>query len=387
MIFKYFKQTLHAVAVLSLFLAASPLLAEQEGQTVSLPIENLKKDIQGANFREAWSDLTEVAEDYSDVIAGKDDSWFNRRTKSFVAEAFDVVCSNIGLKAYEKILELQEDIQDNSKKMEELKANRISYPDTSANPFAMTRKKCDEKLKELQQDNENLEQTIEEQTTVLEKDLNRYGKIIERKYLEHLLVAVEGENVLQLISTSTLLKQMQFAINEQLKAEPTFNAVQIERYTGLYLVILNGWKYAHELGIKNIEDVYLPKLKTIMKEAVNQAEEAQRLIEEVPNATASLKANIRINENTFTVAKAYLEILVAKKQDLQESLKKVNSQVKVAQNTYNTVKTGAGLLKLINDSMLDYEAIMNFDPPLLDTLYEDKFSDAFQQVSAKLREK
>ena len=42
-------------------------------------------------------------------------------------------------------------------------------------------------------------------------------------------------------------------------------------------------------------------------------------------------------------------------------------------------------LKLINDSSQEYEAILNFDPPLLDTIYADQMLDAFKEVSAQLK--
>ena len=98
-----------------------------------------------------------------------------------------------------------------------------------------------------------------------------------------------------------------------------------------------------------------------------------------------LEANLRISQNTIEVSKAYHEILTRKQQDLKASLGRLKGKIDVAQNTYRTVKTASGLLKLINDSSQEYEAILNFDPPLLDTIYADQMLDAFKEVSAQLK--
>ena len=345
--------------------------------------EKLSQDIEAPSFRKAWLDLGKVADEYKDVLGGEDDSFFHRRSKGLLRDAFKVVASDTGLKAYDEIRSLQTEQTKLAEEENELKANRWGYPDSSKNPFTMTRAKCDKRLQEIDERNMLVKARINAQTGVLLNDLNRYGKIIERKYLDYLLVAAEGEDVFHLLNTATLLKQVQYAIRQQLDGGG--NASQIEHYVGLYLVILKGWEQAHQVGLENIEKKFLPRLAEIQKEAERNTRDSLQLIKTQPEDASHLEANLRISQNTIEVSKAYHEILVHKQQDLKASLDRLQGKISVAQNTYRTVKTASGLLKLINDSSQEYEAILNFDPPLLDTIYADQMLDAFKEVSAQLK--
>ena len=346
--------------------------------------EKLAQDVEGAAFRKAWLDLGKVADEYKDVLGGEDKSLFNRRSKSLLRDAFEVVASDTGLKAYDEIRALQAEQTKLSDEANELKANRWGYPDSSKNPFAMTRAKCDKRLQEIDERDMQINARINAQTGVLLNDLNRYGKIIDRKYLDYLLVSAEGEDVFQLLNTATLLKQVQFAIRKQME-EGGGNAAQVEHYVGLYLVILKGWEQAHQVGLENIEKKFLPRLAEIQKEAEANTRETRELMKTHADEASHLEANLRISQNTIEVSKAYHEILTRKQQDLKASLGRLKGKIDVAQNTYRTVKTASGLLKLINDSSQEYEAILNFDPPLLDTIYADQMLDAFKEVSAQLK--
>ncbi|MBO4620288.1 MAG: hypothetical protein J5654_09275 [Victivallales bacterium] len=346
--------------------------------------EKLAQDVEAAPFRKAWLDLGKVADEYKDVLGGEDKSLFHRRSKGLLRDAFEVVASDTGLKAYDEIRALQAEQTKLSDEANDLKANRWGYPDSSKNPFAMTRDKCDKRLKEIDERNMQINARINAQTGVLLNDLNRYGKIIDRKYLDYLLVSAEGEDVFQLLNTATLLKQVQYAIRRQME-EGGGNAAQVEHYVGLYLVILKGWEQAHQVGLENIEKKFLPKLAEIQKEAEQNTRDTRELLKTHADEASHLEANLRISQNTIEVSKAYNEILVRKQQDLKESLGRLKSKIEVAQNTYRTVKTASGLLKLINDSSQEYEAILNFDPPLLDTIYADQMLDAFKEVSAQLK--
>ena len=346
--------------------------------------EKLAQDVEGAAFRKAWLDLGKVADEYKDVLGGEDKSLFNRRSKGLLRAAFEVVASDTGLKAYDEIRALQAEQTKLSDEANELKANRWGYPDSSKNPFAMTRAKCDKRLQEIDERDMQINARINAQTGVLLNDLNRYGKIIDRKYLDYLLMSAEGEDVFQLLNTATLLKQVQFAIRKQME-EGGGNAAQVEHYVGLYLVILKGWEQAHQVGLENIEKKFLPRLTEIQKEAEANTRETRELMKSHADEASHLEANLRISQNTIEVSKAYHEILTRKQQDLKASLGRLKGKIDVAQNTYRTVKTASGLLKLINDSSQEYEAILNFDPPLLDTIYADQMLDAFKEVSAQLK--
>ncbi len=98
-----------------------------------------------------------------------------------------------------------------------------------------------------------------------------------------------------------------------------------------------------------------------------------------------LDQNLKLSENTITIAKQYRIALQEMAKSLESSRAKVDRNVAVTRNTFKTVTTGASLLKLIQESSQDYSELISFNPPLLETIYSDQMMEAFQQVSAQLK--
>ena len=231
------------------------------------PEEALEAEIASDRFAKVWRVMDELVTDYEDVLSGNDTSWFSRRTKNLTNAALKLVASKAGLEAYEKILDLQKKLADKEQEKNELTASRLGYPVSSPNPFAMTREKCDQKIKALQQDIAETNLAIRQQSNILLNDLNRHGNILDAKHLKYLLTAAGGDDVMQMMNLAIILKQVQYAIGKQVKESPQFNGAQLQRYVGIQLVLLLAYQQAHVIGIENIQKKYLPRLAEIQKNA------------------------------------------------------------------------------------------------------------------------
>ena len=350
------------------------------------PEEALEAEIASDRFAKVWRGMDELVTDYEDVLSGNDTSWFSRRTKNLTNAALKLVASKAGLEAYEKILDLQKKLADKEQEKNELTASRLGYPVSSPNPFAMTREKCDQKIKALQQDIAETNLAIRQQSNILLNDLNRHGNILDAKHLKYLLTAAGGDDVMQMMNLAIILKQVQYAIGKQVKESPQFNGAQLQRYVGIQLVLLLAYQQAHVIGIENIQKKYLPRLAEIQKNAEANLRETQALRQSASDGADSLVQNLRISENTIQIAEQYRAALQEMARSLEKSREGVDRNVAVTRNTFKTVTTGASLLQLIQESKQDYAELISFNPPLLDTIYSDQMMEAFQQVSAQLKD-
>ena len=361
---------------------AAPAPAPRAAQSTEAMLD---AEIETPKFTKIWHGMDELVTDYEDVLSGEDKSWFDRRTKSLTNSALKLIASKAGMESYEKILDLQKKIADKNKKKNDLQAGRLGYPVTSSNPFAMTREKCDKKIQELQGDVKECELEINRQSKLLLADLNRHGQVMDEKHLNYLLNAAGGDDVMQMMNLAIILKQVQYAIGKQIKADPQFNGAQLQRYVGIQLVLLLAYQQAHTIGIENINDKYLPRLADIQKKAEANRQEAQALRANSQDGASYLDQNLKLSENTITIAKQYRIALQEMAKSLESSRAKVDRNVAVTRNTFKTVTTGASLLKLIQESSQDYSELISFNPPLLETIYSDQMMEAFQQVSAQLK--
>ena len=346
---------------------------------------NLDAEIETDKFSEIWRGMDELVTDYEDVLSGNDSSWFGRRTKNLNRAAFKLLASKAGLESYDRILELQEDVAELEKDKNELAAGRLGYPVSSYNPFAMTREKCDKKIKELENEIAEFNAEINKQTTILLSDLNRHGQLVDKKHLKYLLTAAGGDDIMQMMNLAIILRQVQYAIGKQIKSSSQFNGAQLQRYVGIQLVLLLAYQQAHVVGIENIQGKFLPKLDDIQKKAEANYREAQALRNSSEDGAGYLVQNQKISENTILIAKQYRTALQEMVKSLMKSRERVDRNVAVTRNTFKTVTTGASLLQLIQDSSQEYSELISFNPPLLDTIYSDQMMEAFQQVSAQLK--
>ena len=345
----------------------------------------LDAEIETKRFSTVWRGMDELVTDYEDVLSDNDKSWFGRRTKHLTNSALKLIATKAGIESYEKILDLQKKVADMENEKGNLVAGRLGYPISSMNPLAMTREKCDKKIQELQGDIDANNLAIKQQTHLLLADLNRHGQIMDAKHLKYLLTAAGGDEIMQMMNLAIILKQVQYAIGKQIKDSPQFNGAQLQRYVGIQLVLLLAYNQAHVIAQENIKDKYLPRLADIQKQAEANLQETERLRSGSQDGDTFLEQNTRISENTIQIAKQYRSALQEMSKSLENSRTKVDRNIAVTRNTFKTVTTGASLLKLIQESSQDYSELINFNPPLLETIYSDQMMEAFQQVSAQLK--
>ncbi len=376
-----------SVAIVKEKMAGTPQEASssQEPANPQTPEAVMEAEIETERFSNVWRGMDELVTDYEDVLSDNDKSWFGRRSKQLTNSALKLIASKAGIESYEKILSLQKKVADLEDEKGRLTAGRLGYPISSKNPLAMTREKCDKKIQELQGDIDSYNTTIKQQTHILLKDLNRHGQCVDAKHLKYLLTAAGGDDIMKMMNLAIILKQVQYAIGKQIKETPQFNGAQLQRYVGIQLVLLLAYNQAHLIAQENIKDKYLPRLAEIQKQAEANRLETETLRGSSQEGDSFLEQNSRISENTIQIAKQYRSALQEMSRSLDVSRAKVDRNIAVTRNTFKTVTTGASLLKLIQESSQDYSELINFNPPLLETIYSDQMMEAFQQVSAQLK--
>ena len=342
-------------------------------------------EIETDRFSTVWRGMDELVTDYEDVLTDNDKSWFGRRTKHLTNSALKLIASKAGLESYEKILDYQKKVAEKENEKGNLVASRLGYPLSSKNPLAMTREKCDKKIQEIQGEIDGYNAAIKQQSHILLADLNRHGQVMDAKHLKYLLTAAGGDDIMQMMNLAIILKQVQYAIGKQIKTSSQFNGAQLQRYVGIQLVLLLAYKQAHVIAMENIKDKYLPRLAEIQKQAEANRLETETLRSSSQDGNAFLEQNLRLSENTIQIAAQYRTALQEMAKSLETSQSKVDRNIAVTRNTFKTVTTGASLLKLIQESSQDYSELISFNPPLLETIYSDQMMEAFQQVSAQLK--
>ena len=147
----------------------------------------------------------------------------------------------------------------------ELKKKRLLVPKDSSMTFATTQESIKKEIDALEDKIFENRQKIEELKTKILSIFVQNNLSMTEKELEYFLISAESDVLLTLVNIAYNMKRIQELIKNELASDP--NNVQLAKsYTGMYLVSLDAYGYAHEAAIINIRN-YRKKQDEIFLEA------------------------------------------------------------------------------------------------------------------------
>lgn len=374
-------------------------VVEAVGQTV----DNLKKDNPEAKpnnpgsgeqiFQEVWKDFSEVANEAVDLATKSDND--SRTAIEFLTaqepkyirllkKAQDILSNSETREHFDDIHELQLANRKLSEESVELKRKKISAPSESMNPLVKTRKDIDARLtdipKLIAENNEQIDTLQDEILSIL----HRSGINISHDELKYFIISAEGSEIIKMMNIADNMKKMQVVIERELTSDP--NNIELAKiYTGMYLVSLEAYSYAHNIAQENIAN-YKARIRAIIDEAELNYNEAKRLRKTASEADIrNLDSNLAINERTIYVANMYEGLLERRIEHLKKSKAATDKKVLLAKNTYKTMVNGSSLISLVNSGSQEYALLVNFEMPELKTIYDSAMLNAFTEISERIK--
>lgn len=282
---------------------------------------------------------------------------------------------------------LEDEIESAEQKMAELRKDRIGAPDDTWIPFKQTRPKIDKLLEELQSDVARFKEEKEAIRSSMTKALAEMGLDLDSTSLDVLLASVSGDEVIALMLAADSIKKINLQIVELLsKGEGNLHIAR--KYTGVHMVLVDIYLQAHYLVMDRISNDYSPRLDEISSSALMLKKQAEEMLEKSPKDDPRrevLETNIRANDRTVQTASLYRDYLKTQQGKLRVSAEKLKSDLSVARNTYQTVKTGSDLIALINTSMRTLETVYSFVLPDLSTVYDREILNEFERITGQIR--
>ena len=369
-------------------------MTKQTGKQEKPAPQTADQGVDSPVFQEVWSDFSDVASEAIDLATKSDKN--SRTTLEFLTaqepkyvrllrKAQDILSNSAAREQFESIYGLQKTNRKLSAESIELKRKRISAPAESMNPLVKTRKSIDERLAEIPiliAHNENQIDALQDEILEI---LHNSGVNISRDELKYFIISAEGNEMINLINIADNMIKMQTVIERELDADR--NNIELAKvYTGMYLVSLEAYVYAHQAVQKNIVG-YRERIQHIIAEAEANYNEAVRLKKRASEADKKhLDANISISERTIHVATLYDGLLQRRVAHLKKSQAAAEEKVLLAKNTYKTMVNGSSLISLVNSGSQEYALLVNFEMPELRTIYDAAMLNAFTEISEKIKQ-
>ncbi len=320
-------------------------------------------------------------------IFGADKQSNNAKYEKLLNDVFDILLDSEFHASRGEYRSLEGRIEKSEQKIAELRKERIGAPEESWIPFRQTRSKIDEEIDELRDDIARFKKEKDAIRSSMVAALSAMGVNVDGARLDILLASVSGDDVIALLLAADSIKKINLQIVELLR-KGEGNIHMARKYTGVHMVLVDIYLHAHHDVLEKIASEYSPRLDAITSSAQLLKKQAEQLLAGTPRGDSQrevLETNVKANERTVQTASLYRDYLRTQQNKLRISAEKLTSDLSVARNTYQTVKTGGDLISLINISMRTLEGVFGFALPDLSTVYDQEVLKEFERITGQIR--
>ena len=281
----------------------------------------------------------------------------------------------------EAIRELQDQITT-------LRERQLTAPTDSLLPgvLADTVDSLEEEIVDLEKRIEGNRDEIIKTKSNIHDALRESGIEMSTEQLDLLLDSVLSDDLVKLVATFNAAK----VIDEQLGRivnSAGDNVAAARKYFAMHAALFAMLVHAQDSLIHKIDAKYLPRLEAIERDIRKASRQTQKLLREKNRADQkrALQANARSQSFARRVAKYYRSYLLQQREQLAAARLKATRDLKIADNTFETVEASFQLRALIKDAASSFEAIQKLEAPGFDQIFKDQeLRREFENLTRKL---
>ena len=302
--------------------------------------------------------------------------------------ALDIVTDAPILKLQDEIAKQRTNIAAARDKIASLREKRLAAPESGLMPGILTdtQDSIAKSIAALEDDIKVREADIARKKQDIRKALAAAGIDLTDEKLDLLLDSVLGSHLLKLVTAfevskiadqklATLLSQS----NGDLKAA--------RRYFAMHAALFAMLVEAQGLLIEQIDTVYLVRLEKIMGDIARTNAETRQLLQSQTREDQRkvLEANLKAQETSQKVSAFYKEYLSNQRHLLAEARNRTVFDLRVADNTFETVEEGFQLKVLMEDAKPSFDALHRLEAPGFEQIFRNEnLKREFENLTQKL---
>ncbi|MEZ5773904.1 MAG: hypothetical protein R3D33_04140 [Hyphomicrobiaceae bacterium] len=280
------------------------------------------------------------------------------------------------------IVELQKGIEERRQNIREIedtiaqmRRKQLTAPKDALMPGILT-DTVDSLEKEIGDLNKRIEDNRAEITKTkadIHAALTKAGIEMDPDQLELLLDSVLSGDLVRLVAAFTAARSIDEQLAKAVQATGD-NLGTARKFFAMHSALFAMLVHAQDSLIGKIDGVYLPRLGAIVGDIKRAREETRRLLKDAtrPDQKRALEANLKSQDFAERVATFYRSYLLKQREQLADARLKAVRDLKIADNTYETVEASFQLNALIKDAAASFEAIQKLEAPGFDQIFENQ---------------
>ena len=165
------------------------------------------------------------------------------------------------------------------------------------------------------------------------------------------------------------------------------NTDAARKYFAMHAALFAMLVHAQDTTIAKIDTGYMPKLDAIIKDIAAARAKTNDLLraENRPDQRRALEANRDSQKLADEAARGYKRYLAQQREQIARARTKAAHDLRIADNTYETVEASFQLRNLMRDSSSSFEALQRLEAPTFDQIFKnEELRREFENLTRKL---
>ncbi len=311
-----------------------------------------------------------------------------RKIRDLMDGALGVVTDVPVVDVQKKIEGLRKNIRDLDDRIVKLREKQLTAPKDGMLPGIVSdtvdslTKDIDDTKKKIELNRDEIKQQKAEISGALQKS----GIQLAPEQIDLLLDGVLSGDLVRLVAVFNSARVIDGQLSK-LMAQSGENVGAARKYFAMHAALFAMLVHAQDMALQKIDQQYLPKLEAITKDVAAARAKTGELLraENRPDQKRVLEANKESQRLADEAAKGYRRYLLQQREQIARARARATHDLRIADNTYETVEASFQLRNLMKDSSQSFEAIQKLEAPTFEQIFKnEELRREFENLTRKL---
>ena len=216
--------------------------------------------------------------------------------------------------------------------------------------------------------------------------LQNSGIQLKPEQIDLLLDGVLSGDLVRLVAVFNSAKVIDGQLGK-LMAQSGENVGAARKYFAMHAALFAMLVHAQDMALSKIDGQYLPKLEAITKDVAAARLKTAELLkaENRPDQKRVLDGNRESQRLAEEAAKGYRRYLLQQREQIARARARATHDLKIADNTYETVEASYQLRNLMKDATQSFEALQKLEAPTFEQIFRnEELRREFENLTRKL---
>lgn len=310
------------------------------------------------------------------------------KIRNLLDAALGIVTDAPVVEVQKRIEGLRRNIRDIEDRIAKLKEKQLTAPKDALLP-GITADTVDSLSKDIDESGKRIESNREEirkSKSEIGEALAKSGIQLAPDQIDLLLESVLSGDLVRLVATFNAAKVIDGQL-AKLLASSGDNMNAARKYFAMHAALFAILVHAQDMTIAKIDTNYVPKLDAILKDIASAKQRTQDLLraENRGDQKRALEANRDSQKVAEEAARTYRDYLKKQREQIARARARATHDLKIADNTYETVEASYQLRNLMRDSSTSFEALQKLEAPTFEQIFRnEELRREFENLTRKL---